>query len=109
MRIRAMLQWIDDFYDSRIMNQSDPLALYPKGHKTSASAQKPAQALSISDSRLHTHILYSRLPIIREACGKVLAGLCDRLLAAHCRIVVVAIALISQEYYNLILEVRYGT
>ena len=53
-------QWIDDFYD-RIMNQSDPLAMYRNS--------------TINLHSRNIHILYSRFPQKRR-CGKPLDGLC---------------------------------
>lgn len=64
-------QWIDDFYD-RIMNQSDPLAMYRKATRPQPVANRN------SPINLHSrniHILYSRFPQKRR-CGKPLDGLC---------------------------------
>lgn len=64
-------QWIDDFYD-RIMNQSDPLAMYRKATKPRPTAKQNSTA------NLHSysiHILYSRFPQKRR-CGKPPDGLC---------------------------------
>lgn len=64
-------QWIDDFYD-RIMNQSDPLAMYRKATRPQPVA-KPKRPINLHSRNIH--ILYSRFPQKRR-CGKPLDGLC---------------------------------
>lgn len=61
-------QWIDDFYD-RIMNQSDPLAMYRKATRPQPVA-KPKQPYQ-SPQLQHT---YSVQPVSSKKKGRKAAG-----------------------------------
>lgn len=64
-------QWIDDFYD-RIMNQSDPLAMYRKATKPQPAA-KPKQQCQ-SPQLQYTYLVQ---PVSsKRRCGKPPDGLC---------------------------------